>query len=119
MLRMADKVSWLAVDKFVADPLCDNDEEDKKWKQAVKEAKEEQSKKKNSGTGYYNRNRSRDGYRPGGRSYRRGDSRDRRPYVPQDRYVEDVGDGVEGGCGEQGRFVDVEASQLGPAPSSL
>ena len=30
MLRMANKVSWLAVDKFVADPLCDNDEEDKK-----------------------------------------------------------------------------------------
>ena len=32
MLRMADKASWLVVDKYVADPLCDNDEDDKKWK---------------------------------------------------------------------------------------
>ena len=36
MLRMADKVSWSAVDKYVTDPLCDNDEDDKKWKAAVK-----------------------------------------------------------------------------------
>ena len=50
MLRMADKASWLAVDKYVADPLCDNDEDDKKWKQAIKEAKEEQTKKKGSGS---------------------------------------------------------------------
>ena len=95
---MADKVSWLAVDKYVADPLCDNDEDDKRWKAAVKEAKEEQSKKKSSSLGYFNRNRGREGYRSGGRSYRRGDSRDRKPYVPQDRYVKDVGDGVEGSC---------------------
>ena len=58
MLRMADKVSWLAVDKYVADPLCKDEEDDKKWKAAVKEAKEEQSKKKGSGSGYYNRNRN-------------------------------------------------------------
>ena len=30
MLKMADKVSWLAVEKYVADPLCDNDEEDRR-----------------------------------------------------------------------------------------
>ena len=46
MLRMADKVSWLAVEKYVADPLCDNEDDDKRWKQAIKEAKEEQSKRK-------------------------------------------------------------------------
>ena len=83
MLKMADKASWLAVDKYAADPLCDNDEDDKKWKAAVKEAKEEQAKRKGSGYGYGNRSRGRDGYRSGGRSYRR-DSRDRRP----DREIE-------------------------------
>ena len=93
MLRMADKASWLAVDKYVADPLCDNDEDDKKWKAAVKEAKEEQTKKKGSGYGYSNRNRGRDGYQSGGRSYRR-DSRYRRP----DRYVKDAVDGMEENC---------------------
>ena len=41
MLRMADKVSWLAVDKYVADLLYKDEENDKKWKAAVKEAKEE------------------------------------------------------------------------------
>ena len=46
MLRMEDKVSWSAVDKFVADPLCDNDEEDKKWKAVVKEAKEEETERR-------------------------------------------------------------------------
>ena len=39
ILRMADKGSWSAVKKFIADPLCDNAEEDKRWKQAMKEAK--------------------------------------------------------------------------------
>lgn len=29
MLRMADKVSWLAVDKYMADPLCKDEEDDK------------------------------------------------------------------------------------------
>ena len=94
MLRMANKVSWLAVEKYVADPLCDNDEDDKRWKQAIKEAKEEQVKKKSSGYGYHNRSRVREGYRSGGRSFRRGDSRDRRV----DRYVEDAVDGMEGKC---------------------
>ena len=94
MVRMADKASWLAVDKYVADPLCDNDKDDKKWKQAIKEVKEEQTKKKGSGSGYYNRNRGRDGYRSGGRSYRRGDSRDRK----SDRYVKDAVDGMEEKC---------------------
>ena len=74
--------------------MCDNDKDDKRWKQAIKEAKEEQIKKKSSGYGYHNWNRGRDGYRSGGRSYRRGDSRDRRP----DRYVEDAVVGIEGMC---------------------
>ena len=43
---MADRVSWLAVDKYQADPLCDGEEDDRKWKQAVKEAKEERDKRK-------------------------------------------------------------------------
>ena len=28
MLKMADKASWLAVDKYVADPLCSDAEDD-------------------------------------------------------------------------------------------
>ena len=28
-------MSWLAVDKYQADPLCEGEENDKKWKQAV------------------------------------------------------------------------------------
>ena len=59
MLRMADKVSWSDVDEHVTDPLCDNDEDDKRWKVAVKEAKEEQSKKKSSSSSYFIRNRGR------------------------------------------------------------
>ena len=103
ILRMADKVSWMAVEKFIADPLCDNDEEDRCWKQAIKEAKEEQAKRKNSSKGYNSRNRGRDGFRSGGRSYRR-DSRDRRP----DRYVEGAGDGIERVCsGERQGLVTV------------
>ena len=47
VLKMADRVSWAAVDKYQADPLCDGDEDNKKWKQAVKEAKEEKDKRKN------------------------------------------------------------------------
>ena len=46
VLKMADRVSWSAVDKYQADPLCDGDEDDKRWKQAVKEAKEERDRKK-------------------------------------------------------------------------
>merc|ERR1712041_15133 len=62
LLKMADKASWSAVKKYAADPLCDDDEDDKKWKAAVKEAKEELAKKKSSGYGYGNRNRGREGY---------------------------------------------------------
>ena len=47
VLRMADRVSWLAVDKYQADPLCEGEEDDKKWKQVVKEAKEEKEKRRN------------------------------------------------------------------------
>ena len=46
-LKMADRVSWAAVDKYQADPLFDGDEDDKKWKQAVKEAREEKDKRRN------------------------------------------------------------------------
>ena len=46
ILKMADRVSWTAVDKYRADLLCDGDEDDKRWKQAVKEAKEERDRKK-------------------------------------------------------------------------
>ena len=49
MLKMADKASWLAVDKYIADPLCTDAEDDRKWKAACKEAKEEQGKRKSSG----------------------------------------------------------------------
>ena len=56
VLKMADRVSWAAVDKYQADPLCDGDEDDKKWKQAVKEAKEEKDKRRNySGRREYRR----------------------------------------------------------------
>ena len=75
VLKMADRVSWAAVDKYQADPLCDGDEDDKKWKQAVKEAKEEKDKRRN-----YSSRRDRRSYpvRYGGRdSY---GSRDRRSY---------------------------------------
>ena len=51
MLRMADKASWLAVDKYVTDPLCLNDEDDRKWKKAVREAKEEADNKRKSSFG--------------------------------------------------------------------
>ena len=66
ILTMADKVSWMAVEKFIADPLCDNAEEDKRWKQAMREVKEEQAKRKNGGYGYLSRSRGRDNYRSGG-----------------------------------------------------
>merc|ERR1712082_372656 len=85
LLKMADKGSWSAVEKYAADPLCDDDEDDKKWKAALKEAKEELAKRKGSGYGYGNRNRGRDGYRSGGSIFRR-DSRDRDRR--SDRYVE-------------------------------
>ena len=39
MLMMADKVSWLAMDKYVVDPLCKDEEDDKSWKKAVRDAK--------------------------------------------------------------------------------
>ena len=75
VLRMADRVSWLAVDKYQADPLCEGEEDDKKWKQAVKEALEEKEKRKGypfrkdrGGNGYSSNNR-RDSY--GWYSYRR------------------------------------------------
>ena len=78
MLRMADKVSWLAVDKYVTDPLCKDAEDDRRWKAAIKEAKEEQVKSRNGRSGYYNRNR---------REYKSGKSYGGREN--KDRYVEE------------------------------
>merc|ERR1712240_564747 len=85
MIKIADQHNWYTVNKYIADPLCENEEDDKKLKAAIREAKEELAKKKSSGYGYGNRSRGRDGYRSGGRSYRR-DSRDRDRR--SDRYVE-------------------------------
>ena len=73
VLKMADRVSWAAVNKYQADPLCDGDEDNRKWKQAVKEAKEEKDKKSSYSS---RRDRRRSPVRYGGRdSY---GSRDRR-----------------------------------------
>merc|ERR1711867_412936 len=46
LLKIADKGSWTAVEKYAADPLCDDEEDDKKWKATLKEAKEDMAKKK-------------------------------------------------------------------------
>ena len=73
VLKMADRVFWAEVDKYQADPLCDGDEDDRRWKQAVKEAKEEKDKKSSYSS---RRDRRRSPVRYGGRdSY---GSRDRR-----------------------------------------
>ena len=75
ILKMADRVSWTAVDKYQADPLCDGDEDDKRWMQAVKEAKEERDKKKGYPARRDNRRNS-----PGRYGGRDSWNRDRRPY---------------------------------------
>ena len=93
---MADKASWLAADKYVAGQLGDNDEDDKRWKHAIKEAKEEQIKKKGGEFGYYNRNRSREGDCFGGWNCRRGDSRDRKLERKETRICH--------ACGKQGHI---------------
>ncbi len=36
MLKLADKGGWEAVDAYVTEPVCDDDEDDKKWKRAVR-----------------------------------------------------------------------------------
>ena len=41
MLRLADKGGWDVVDAYVTEPVCDNDEDDKKWKRAVRQVKED------------------------------------------------------------------------------
>ena len=65
MLKMMDKVSWLAVDEYVADPLCKDEEDDKRWKKAVREAKEDAQSRRRGGYSSYSRRGqgSRDGYR--------------------------------------------------------
>ena len=65
---MADRVSWLPIEKYEADPWCEGEEDDKKWKQAVRKAKEEKEKRRprrdrGSGYGYGGR----DGYGREGR----------------------------------------------------
>ena len=37
MLKLADKASWDTVENYVMDPFCDNNEDDRKWKKAVKD----------------------------------------------------------------------------------
>ena len=64
-LKLADKSSWLAVDHYVRDPLCQTDEDDRRWKRAIREAKEEmESRKKNPGR--QNNDRQRDGFKKDG-----------------------------------------------------
>ena len=75
MLKVTDRVSWSAVDKYQADPLCDGDEDDKRWKQAVREAKEEKDRKKGYPARRDNRRNS-----PGGYNGRDSFNRDRRAY---------------------------------------
>lgn len=41
MLRMTNKASWSVVNKYVTDPLCENEEDERKWTREVREAKEE------------------------------------------------------------------------------
>ena len=36
MLKLADKGGWEVVDAYVTEPVCDDDEDDKKWKRAVR-----------------------------------------------------------------------------------
>ena len=74
VLKMADRVLWSAVDKYQADPLCDGDEDDKRWKQAVREAKEEKDRRK----GYPARRDRKNS--PGRYNGRESYYRDRRPY---------------------------------------
>ena len=75
VLKMADRVSWSAVDKYQADPLCDGEEDDKRWKQAVREAKEEKDRKRGHPARREDRRNS-----PGRFSGRDSWNRDRRPY---------------------------------------
>ena len=54
----------MAVDKHITDPLCLDDEDDRKWKRAVREAKEEVENKRKGSFG--NKGQSggyKDGYR--------------------------------------------------------
>ena len=65
-LRLVDKASWLAVDHYVRDPLCSTEEDDRKWKRAVKEAKEEvENRRRNNGGNRQTYDRQKDGFRKG------------------------------------------------------
>ena len=60
-LKLADKSSWLAVDHYIRDPLCQTDEDDRRWKRAKEEM---ESRKKNPGR--QNNDRQRDGFKKDG-----------------------------------------------------
>ena len=67
MLKLADKALWEAVENYVMEPLCDNNEDDRKWKREKEEAKENQeSRKKKSSwrgqSGFRGGSYERDGY---------------------------------------------------------
>ena len=77
MLRLANKASWLDVDKYVTDPMCSTEEDDRKWKKAVREAKEEAENKRKGSFGSRGQTYGqKDGYRK--REDGRNDSRDDR-----------------------------------------
>ena len=46
MLRLADKGGWDAVDAYVMEPVCEDDEDDRKWKRAVRQVKEDAENKR-------------------------------------------------------------------------
>ena len=50
-LCMADVAGWRTVDNFVADPLCDGETMEKKWRKAKKEAKEEEAAERTKAAG--------------------------------------------------------------------
>ena len=116
MLKLADKGGWEAVDAYVTEPVCDDDEDDKKWKRAVRQVKEDaESKRKKtvwrglSGYrggygGYYGVSR-RGGFggyrRPAGMAYSGG-----RGFLGQGRYVEESRENRRGSC-DSGRKIEV------------
>ena len=46
MLKLADKGGWEVVDAYVMEPVCDDDEDDEKWKRAVRQVKEDAESKR-------------------------------------------------------------------------
>ena len=46
MLKLPDKGGWEAVDAYETDPVYDDDEDNKKWKRAVRQVKEDAESKR-------------------------------------------------------------------------